>query len=88
MLMPGDNVFVRSNTGIDYIGQVVSIDGPFTLTLDKVSWISESGRFGSFHRTGVASEAAGTEIEFIGDGWTINWSAVRKWPHQLFMEDI
>lgn len=87
-IKPGDNVFVRSNTGIDYIGQIVSIDGPFTVTLDKVVWVSEAGRFGNFHRTGAASEATGAELEFVGDGWTINWSTIRKWPHTLFVEDV
>lgn len=81
----GDTVFVRGNTRDDYLGQIVSIDGPHTVTLDQCSWVSESGRFHEFLRDG---RAKGMEIEVIGDGWTVNWSAICPWPHELPTESV
>lgn len=79
----GDNVFVRANTRDDYVGRVVSVDGPFTVTLDQCSWVSDSGRFHVFMQRGRADNM---EIEFIGDGVTVNWSMIKRWDHELFTE--
>lgn len=81
----GDTVFVRSNTRDDYVGKIACIDGPFTVTLDECSWVSDSGRFHEFMQNG---QADGMEIEVIGNGWTVNWSAIKPWPHKLFQESI
>ena len=81
----GDTVFVRANTRDDYVGKVLSIDGPFTVTLNQCSWIADSGRFGEFMKNG---QAANMETEFIGDGWMVNFSAIKPWPHKLFKESI
>ena len=82
----GENVWVRAGTRDDYVGKLVSIDGPFTVTLDSAAWVAESGRFSVFMRDGRADSM---EIEPMGDGLTLNnISAIKPWPHALFKEAI
>lgn len=81
----GDTVFVRANTRDDYVGRIAEVDGPFTVTLDQCSWIANSGRFHEFMQTG---RAINMEIEPMGDGFTINWSLIGRWSHNLFMEAV
>jgi hypothetical protein len=68
----------------DWVGRVVSIDGPYQVTLEDASWVSDSGRMHAFVMNGRAD---GMQIEPVGvkhivhTGWTV-------WPHKLFEEPV
>lgn len=44
-----------------WIGRLVSVDGPYTVTLTDVCWVPDTGRFHEFLANGRAS--ANTEFE-------------------------
>ena len=87
-LKVGDTVFVRANTRDDYVGVIVDIPGPFTVTLNGCSWVASSGRFNEFIRRGAPENKENMEIEPMGDGISVNWSLIMLWPHKLFTEPI
>jgi hypothetical protein len=79
----GKNYFVRTVT--DYwLGELVSVDGPYTLTLRKASWVADSGRLHVFMREG---QAPNMEIEPVGVV-SCQWVAVLPWPHRLLTEAV
>lgn len=84
-LIVGQNYFVRTVT--DYwVGRLVKVDGPYTVTLDEVSWVAGTGRLGEFVLRG---QAEGMEIEYLGpDHQAIQWLAIRPWRHPLFTRTI
>ena len=83
-LVRGNHYFVRTPSGIDYVGKLAEIDGPFTITLTQASWVSDSGRLGEFMREGRTSNM---EIEPIGE-IMIHFSAIAPWNHKLFTEAV
>lgn len=83
----GKNYFVRTDTD-HWLGRLVSIDGPYTLTLADFAWIADTGRLGQFLATGNGGPAM--EIEAAPDGMTVtlNFRAVISWPHALKRETV
>lgn len=82
----GDKGFFRGTTRDDYLGEVMSVDGPFTVTLKNASWVADSGRFHEFLQHGTAENM---EIECIAlPFWTVNWTCWGLWPHELPQESI
>jgi hypothetical protein len=86
MIEVGKNYYVQTDTN-HWLGRVVSVDGPYTLTLEDFAWVAHSGRLGEFLKNG---HAAGMEIEPALDGETVtvNWRAVLSWPHPLLRETV
>ena len=82
----GQNCYARTDTD-HWVGRVVSVDGPYTLTLEDFAWVADSGRLGEFLSRG---RAEGMEVEAAPDGMTItvNWRAVLSWPHSLFRKSV
>jgi hypothetical protein len=82
----GDNVYVRTDTD-HWTGRIVSIDGPYTVTLTDYAWVADCGRLHEFLRDG---KAANMEIEAAPDGMTVtvNFRAVLSWPHKLLRETV
>jgi hypothetical protein len=82
----GDCYYVRTDTD-HWLGRLVSVDGPYTITLTEAAWVADSGRLGEFLTTGQSSQM---EVEAMPDGMTItvNWRAVISWPHQLLRETV
>jgi hypothetical protein len=82
---PGENCFVRTVT--DYwLGRIVSIDGPNTVTLTDFAWIPTTGRLGEFLRKGKAENM---EVEAAPDGMTIQATgSILSWPHPLLRKTI
>jgi len=83
-LIIGENYFVRTSAGIDYVGRLEEIDGPHTITLSECSWVANTGRFHEFIAKG---RAANMEIEPIGD-FMVHYSGIAPWPHKLFTEAV
>ena len=70
----------------NWVGRLVTIDGPYAVTIEEAAWIAESGRFHVFLRDGAAD---GMEIEPVPDGpmglvW-VNWIV---WSHKLFRKTV
>lgn len=82
-LIVGQTYFVETCTK-DWVGRLVSIDGPYTLTLEEASWVADSGRLHIFMRDGKAD---GMEIEPVGIK-CVQWVAWSPWPFPLFKEAI
>jgi hypothetical protein len=82
----GGNYYVRTDTD-HWLGRVVSVDGPYTLTLEDFAWVANSGRLGEFLSAG---RAAGMEVEAAPAGMTItvNWRACLSWPHPLIRATV
>jgi hypothetical protein len=68
----------------DYVGRVVSIDGPYTLVLEDAAWVSNSGRLHVFVQNG---RATGMEIEPVGVVG-LQWLDWTPWDHPLFTEAV
>jgi hypothetical protein len=68
----------------DYVGRVVSIDGPYTLVLEDAAWVSNSGRLHVFVQNG---RATGMEIEPVGVVG-LQWLDWIPWDHPLFTEAV
>ena len=82
----GKSYFVRTLT--DYwVGRLVSVDGPYVLTLTDFAWVAGTGRFAVFLRDG---EADGMEVEPAPDGMTntVQWLSVISWPHPLLRKQV
>lgn len=80
-LVPGQNYFVRTVT--DYwLGELVSVDGPYTITLVDFTWIASTGRLHIFLRNGTAPNL---EAEPAPDGMKkmVQWLSIDEWPHPL-----
>jgi hypothetical protein len=67
-----------------WVGRVVSIDGPHSVTLEDCSWVSETGRLHQFMRAGRAD---GMEVEPVGVRG-VHWASWGPWPFALFKEAI
>lgn len=82
----GDNYFVRTE-GDHWVGRLVSIDGPSTVTLVDLAWVAVSGRLHAFVRDGRADNM---EIEPYPDGreQMINFRAITPWPFPLLREVV
>lgn len=82
----GDKGFFRGTTRDDYLGEVVSVDGPFTVTLKNAFWVADSGRFSTFVRDGRSDNM---EVERIDlPFWVVNWTAWGLWSHDLPEESV
>lgn len=82
----GKCYFVRTTT--DYwIGRLVSVDGPYVITLVDFSWVATTGRLADFLRNGKAD---GMEIEPAPAGMTntVQWLSVIGWPHSLLRDQV
>jgi hypothetical protein len=80
----GKNYLVESVTSSLYVGCLVSVDGPHTVTLADAAWVCETGRLHTFMRQGRAS---GMEVEPVGT-ICVHWATWRPWPHALFPEAV
>jgi hypothetical protein len=76
--------FVRTDTD-HWVGRLVEIDGPYTVTLTDAAWVAHSGRLHEFMRKGTAS---GMEVEPIYWPIMIHYRAIIEWPHSLFPEAV
>ncbi len=88
----GSNYYVHTVTD-DWVGELVSVDGPYTITLKKVSWISETGRLNEFMQNGIAYNENGTpssEIEVFPPDLLCmrHWIGIDEWKHPLFKETV
>lgn len=79
----GKCYFVRTDTD-HWVGRLVEIDGPYTVTLAGAAWIANSGRLHEFIRDGRADNM---EVEPVGD-IMVHWRALLPWPHELFKDAI
>jgi hypothetical protein len=81
----GKNYYVRD--GADHwVGELVSIDSPFVVTLKNAAWIANTGRFHEFMADGTAQNM---EIEPCGDVLIMTqWKNILEWPHALFTRAI
>lgn len=83
-LTVGRCYFVQSVTK-DWVGRLVSINGPYTVTLEDAVWVADTGtRLHQFLR-GETNEQ--TEVEPVGVvcvQW-VNWS---PWDHEPFTEAL
>lgn len=86
MFTVGECYYVRSVSD-HWLGRLVSVDGPYTLTLTDFAWVSESGRLNEFLRLGHANQM---EIEPAPSDMriTIQWLSVITWPHPLLRETV
>lgn len=82
-LVLGENYFVQTCTK-DWVGRLISVEGPYTLTLEDASWIAESGRLHIFVRDG---KVEGMEVEPVGVV-CVQWVNWIPWPHELFTESV
>ena len=82
-LVVGQTYFVQTCTK-DWVGRLVSVDGPYSLTLEDASWVAESGRLHVFVRDGRAD---GMEVEPVGVV-AVQWVNWIPWPHELFTEAV
>jgi hypothetical protein len=71
----------------DWLGRVLSVDGPYTVTLVDASLVMTTGRFHEFVRDG---RAANMEIEPVPDGVPqgVQWLSWCWWPHPLLREQV
>ncbi len=85
-MIVGDNYYVRTDTD-HWLGKLVSIDGPYTVTLTDFSWVADCGRLGEFLTKGKTEQL---ENEAAPNGMTIqlNWRACISWPHPLLRKTI
>lgn len=67
----------------DWVGRLVSIDSPFSVTIEECSWVFDSGRLSIFVQTGKTDNM---EVEFLGKDscMSLQWVNWIDWPHQLF----
>lgn len=79
----GKTYFVQSCTK-DWVGRLVSIDGPYTVTLEDAAWVALSGRLHAFVRDG---QADGMEIEPVGVV-CVQWVNWIPWDHALFKDPV
>ena len=88
----GKNYFARTVT--DYwVGRVVSIDGPNTVTMEEFAWVPSTGRLGEFLATGGFQNdgpIANLEVEAAPDGMRnqVTFVSIIDWPHKLFRKTI
>jgi len=75
----GKCYFVQTCTK-DWVGRLVSIDGPYTLTLVEASWVADSGRFHQFVRDGKTENMEVEPVGAVCCQW-VNWI---PWDHPLF----
>jgi hypothetical protein len=82
----GSNYFIRTDTD-HWLGRLVSVDGPYTVTLEDFAWVASAGRLNEFLNKGTANEM---EIEHAPDGMriTLNWRACITWPHDLIRRTV
>jgi hypothetical protein len=68
-----------------FLGRVVSVDGPFMVTITDYSWVADTGRMAEFLRAGVTDA---TENEPAPDGHhkQLQFVAWDNWPHPLLRE--
>lgn len=85
-LTPGLNYLVEDASKL-WLGRLVSVDGPYTVTLVDYSWVADTGRYSEFMREGRSSQM---EIEPAPDGMMkrVHWLNISQWPHDLLRETI
>ena len=90
----GDRMEIKSgeNWIIDdganrWMGRVVYIVFPFTVWIEDVAWISDTGRLHQFMRDGRTDNM---EIEYLGDRSVVavQMRTAIKWPHDLIRETV
>lgn len=78
----GKCYYVRSLTD-HWVGEVVSVNSPFDVTLKKASWIADTGvRLSNFMKNRGGD---GMEVEYVGDV-TVQWIAYLPWDHEPFTQ--
>ena len=82
----GKNYFFRTDTD-HWVGRLVSIDGPYTVTITDFAYVADSGRLSEFLAKG---RTGNMEIEAAPDGMNnkLNWRSVIDWPHPLLRETV
>jgi hypothetical protein len=68
----------------DYVGRLISIDGPYSITFEDAAWVANSGRLHEFLRAG---RAAGMEVEPVGVVG-LQWLDWTPWFHDCFTEAV
>jgi hypothetical protein len=82
-LVVGETYFFQT-CKFDWVGRLVSIDGPYTATLEDASWVANSGRLNEFVKKGKAENMEIEPVGLVSCQW-VNWI---PWPHKLFKEPI
>jgi hypothetical protein len=72
----------------DYVGRLVSIDGPYSLVLEGAAWVASSGRLHVFLRDGRAPSMEVEPILTPGGIQGCQWLDWTPWPHPLFTEAV
>jgi hypothetical protein len=69
----------------DYVGLVVQINSPYSVTMVNAAWIANSGRLHLFVKKG---KAPNMEVEPVGDIGIIGIIEWHPWPHGPFLKPI
>lgn len=82
----GETYLIQSCTK-DWVGRVIAIDGPYSVTLEDASWVADSGRLHAFLRDGRAD---GMEVEMLPPGTVmgVQWVNWIHWPHPVPLETV
>ena len=85
-LTPGKCYLFQTCTK-DWLGRLVSVDGPYAVRITEASWVADSGRLAEFLREGRSAQM---EIEPIPNGLTVGllWVNWIEWPHALLRETV
>lgn len=84
-LIIGDNYYIDNPGAKSFVGRLVAIIDPFTVSLEEASWVADSGCLSDFVKCG---KAANMEIEPVGKAPRVRYQTIIEWPHQLFDREI
>jgi hypothetical protein len=82
-LVVGEQYYFQT-ARFDYVGRVLSIDGPYTVTLEDAACVFSTGRLHVFLREGRAPQMELEPVGVQGVQW-LGWS---PFPHPLFPEAV
>lgn len=82
-LTVGHCYFVQSCTK-DWVGRLVSVNGPYAVTLEDAAWVADSGRLHVFVRDGTAPKMEIEPVGVVCVQW-VNWI---PWDHDTFTETV
>lgn len=76
--------YLVQSVKFDFVGRLLRIDGPYSVTLAEASWVANSGRLSVFVREGRAPQMEIEPVGVVGVQW-VHWT---PWPHPLFAEAV
>lgn len=80
LIQVGNTVLIRTVTFFQ-VGKIVEVDDKF-VTLEKASWVADTGRFGECLKTGKISESEpfADGVATVGLGAIVD---IARWDHDL-----